>query len=31
MWKCACDDIYFNITLCMYVETLYDPILGAVR
>lgn len=29
--KCGCNDIYFNITLRVYVQTMYTPQLGAVR
>jgi hypothetical protein len=30
MWQCGCSDIYFNIILCMYAETIYSPELGEV-
>lgn len=29
--KCGCDGIYFNIILRVYVQTMYNPQLGAVR
>jgi hypothetical protein len=31
MWKCECDVICFNSILCVFVEIMQHPKLGAVR
>jgi len=31
MWKCGCDVISFDSTLCAFVEIMQHPKLGAVR
>ena len=30
LWMCGCEDVYFSIIFCMFVETMYVPEFDAV-